>query len=175
MTSEKLKKEISLIESLVIQSKIVLAIKIALKEQRKTLFLITRLPMHILVADKIKDVIEELEYNLIQTEKNISRILSKFISDKNIMIPEKFYLSGSDMKSGYTSLQKVISINPFIKKTVYLLLSNVTKDILSYKEGSILSNEELHLIINNISSVLGNMESIYKITLNSKCSIVEPH
>jgi hypothetical protein len=177
MTSEKLKKEMSLIDSVIVHSRTVLALKIALNEQRKTLFLITRLPVHILVAEKIKEVIEELDYKLNELEKGISILLKKALKGQRVIVPEKFYFSGSDLKAGYCCLEQVVLVEGEQTKRVckYLLLSDVSiNNFANYKAGMIIDEKTLDQIANNIPSVLGNMESLYKITMNRKCSIVEP-
>jgi len=175
MTSEKLKKELSLIDSIIVHSRTVLSLKIALSTQRKTLFLITRLPVHISVSEAIKEVIEELNYKLEELEINISRLLKKALKGQRIIVPEKFYFSGSDLKSGYCCVEEVITLPDGRTKRVckYLLLSDVSLSHQVFKAGTIVDEKTLDSIVNNIPSVLGNMQDIYKITMNSKCSIVE--
>ena len=175
MNREKLKKEMSLIDSLIIHSRTVLALKIARKEQRKTLFLISRLPINITASEKIKEIIEELTYSLDQFEIVISRLLKKALKGQRIIVPNKFHFSGSDLKSGYCCLEQIITQNDgkLIKVCKYLLLTDVSHDIIQYKIGTLLDEKQLIIIESSIPSVLGNMEALYKITMNNKCSIVE--
>jgi hypothetical protein len=176
MTSEKLKKELSLIDSAIVHSKTIINLKIALKEQRKVLFLCARSNIHLHIADQIKSIIGELEYNIHQLEENVSKILRKALKGKRIIIPEKFYFSGSDLKAGYVYVDELVTLtdNKTVRVSKYLLLSDCSKDILEFKSGDLLTEKQIDLLVDFIPSKLGNLEDIYKITLKSKCSIVEP-
>lgn len=168
----KEKKELTVIESLIVHSKLVIALKWALNQARTADFILNLLPV-VIVSDR-QSLMEEIRSKIKEEQKSMKFLLRNILDEKDFELQDGIYASFTNLESGFIFLNKTIERDENekpVKTSPFILFLQDYKEI---KEGDILPYHACKDIIGHLPSLdidkVGIKLSLYKNILRYKCS-----
>jgi hypothetical protein len=168
------KKQLTVIESLIVHSKVIIALRLSLHQLKKSQYIISLLPVYI---PGIDEIMNDIRSKIKEREMAISRFIKPLFNGIDFDLDTGFYASYSNLEKSFIFLNKTLERDKrgvVTKTTPYILFLQDFKEI---KAGDVKPHHECKDILKDLPKLeMNNLPinlDLLKSILNYHCSTLE--